>query len=331
MESKFTIAERINIKLRRLLSLQNHQLTLKTREYFLSKISDFNPGVLHAHFGPSALSILPLVRQLEIPLVTTFHGYDASSYLRNPRYLKLLQDLYSYSYIITVSEEMKVRLIESGADETKITCLYVGVPVDLFKYILRTPICVKFSAGEEIKFLQVSNFVEKKGHEYTLLAFREFLKFYVKAKLIFAGDGPLFDYVVNLADKLGLTSHVEFHGHQPSSFVAVLMKSSDCFLHHSVTAENGETEGIPTVIMEAMATGLPVISTIHAGIPELICHAQNGLIVPERDIEEYASVMKCVLNDDGTLGLAARKTILDKFNLRTSAQELIDMYNKLSR
>ena len=286
------------------------------------------PSVIHAHFGPSAIDILPIARKLSIPMITTFHGIDASAMLTSRSYVRQLQDLFSYSKIITVSKIMAERLIDYGAPSGQVECIYIGVPLDTFKFLNRRAIRDKYQNDERITFLQVSNFVEKKGHAFTLKAFAAFREKHTNSKLLLAGAGPLLRDIRDLAVKLNCTDSVVFLGHKSQDDVAELMAQADCFLHHSVTASNGDQEGIPTVIMEAMATGLPVISTYHSGIPELIDNGVNGYLVGERDVDEYIEVMGKITEDDGSLGILARETVEREFDMDKLLNRVIRIYER---
>lgn len=321
--------ERILNKIYKTIGIRYLSLNRQSSNYFLSALKKENPSLIHAHFGPSALEILPIAKRLAIPMVTTFHGFDASKLLIDKNYTNQLKDLFSYSYVLTVSESMKNQLIAFGAPRNRTKCAYIGVPVEKFKQQNRTPLLKKFRANEEIIFLQVSNFVEKKGHQYTLAAFSELLDFYSDAKLLFAGDGPLREQMEALATELNIRHAIEFLGHKNTNDVIELMKNADCFVHHSITSSNGDKEGIPTVLMEAMASGLPVISTIHAGIPELVQTQVNGYLVEEKDIRAYVSSLRTVLEDDGIIGINARETIEEKFNMDKQIKLLIATYNEI--
>lgn len=327
--SRRNLNEKVMNKLRNRIGFRYTSLSKQSSNYFLTVLNKEKPSLIHAHFGPSALEILPLAKHLSIPMVTTFHGFDASSMLNNHCYIKQLKELFAYSFVITVSEAMRSELIALGSPQSRTSCAYIGVPVDKFKQHSRTPIIEKIRANLPINFLQVSNFVEKKGHEYTLTAFSELLKYCPNAKLQLAGDGPLKEKMEYLADELDIRNAVDFLGHMDTNEVIKLMEKGDCFVHHSVTALNGDKEGIPTVLMEAMASGLPVISTMHAGIPELILTKVNGYLVEEKNIEEYVNTLRSVLEDDGSIGVSARETVESKFNMNKQIQLLTLMYEKL--
>lgn len=299
------------------------------RSFWGKVLRENNIELIHAHFGNQAIEILPLAKSLSIPLLVTFHGADASNMLRNPHYVKALGPLFDYAYVIAVSQTMAERLRRYGANPARMRVHYIGAPVEDFEFVDRPSVRRKSSKREEIVFLQVSNFVEKKGHIYTLEAFGRLLESYSNAKLLLAGDGPLREKVERRADSLGIADKVEFLGAVRKDRVIELMRASDVFVHHSVTAQNGNQEGLPTVLMEAMATGLPVVTTRHAGIPELVVDGENGFLVEERDIDGYAARLRDCLEADERIPLRAAATARERFNLQRQTRKLEKIYGGL--
>ncbi len=325
-----TLAERIIGRLRRILF----------SKYIISSRSQFHAWkhaavahrirLIHAHFGPDALEILPVAKSLKIPLLVTFHGYDASRLLRNRTYCRQLKHLFEYAEIIAVSELIQSRLVGLGADPKRVHLLHIGVPSNP-KAIQRKPICEKIAAQQDVVFLQISSFVEKKGHYYTLSAFAELVKECNNCRLILAGDGPLRVKMEELAIALGISDRVSFPGWLMGDQAKWdLLERCDIFVHHSVTASDGDQEGIPTAILEAMQTGMPVITSRHAGIPELIIDGVNGYLVNERDIANYVMKMKQVISaPTAELISNAKSTIIDRFNLETQNQKLSHIYRRI--
>ena len=129
-----------------------------------------------------------------------------------------------------------------------------------------------------------------------------------------------------LVSRKDLANRVRFEGLVDRVGVARLMSKADVFVHHSVTPDDGSMEGLPTVLMEAMATGLPVLSTIHAGIPELVTNGVDGFLVAERDVDEYVDRMDALATLDGRSGKRARAKIENTFNMKTQNEKLIDIY-----
>jgi glycosyltransferase involved in cell wall biosynthesis len=257
------------------------------------KIANFSPDVIHCHFGYEALRVIDNLnkKNILIPLVISFHGYDASQMLRKKSYVKKLKELFenrSDVYAIYVTKHFQKRLLDSGIalNGSNSMLLYYGVNIDQFQRCSRAP-------RNPFVFLQVSSFAQKKGHKYTVEAFRQFVKANpgVNCRLVFAGDGPLRSVVEAMVDKYGLRKKVIFKGWIAPDEAVALMEEASVFVHHSITAENGDQEGIPNAIIEAMAMELPVLSTYHSGIPELMSNGENGFLVEERDIHTYAQRM----------------------------------------
>jgi colanic acid/amylovoran biosynthesis glycosyltransferase len=321
--------EQIGSRFRRLTNGRDWEISRGASGDFHAAISRCKPDLIHAHFGPSGLAILPFAIKQRIPLLTTFHGFDASSYLKRSIYKRDLAHLFDYSEIVTVSRSMRQSLIQLGANPARTHCRYIGVPITSFVMPIRRSIAEKVARKEKIRFLQVSNFVEKKGHEFTVHAFAELTRSFPTCELLFVGSGPLVPKVMELVGELNLEEQVRILKHQDSNTVAALMRDADCFVHHSVTSANGDMEGIPTVLMEAMACGLPVISTKHSGIPELFDNGLDGLLVNERDIGQYVEAMYTVLNDHGQLGSRARLKVEQMFDIAACSLELGDLYDAI--
>ena len=304
-------------------------LSPKQEKYFFEIINSHGVKLVHAHFGPSAIEILPVVKKLNIPLLVTFHGYDASSLLNKKRYLRDLNGVLEYASIITVSDYMSDKLKSLKPKQKNLYRLYYGIDLEKFPFVERKPLIRKFNDGEEIICLQISNFTEKKGHQYTVRAFSELLKKYSRCKLILGGTGELLGQIKSLTSKLGIEDKVQFVGKVNPGDVFMYMKKSDLFFHHSITASDGDQEGIPNVIMEAMATGLPVISTYHAGIPELIQDGVDGFLVKEKDISGYAASMIRALSSDQNISYNALKKVKKEFNLELQSKKLFEIYTKI--
>lgn len=284
---------------------------------------------IHTHFGTSAVDLLPLVKATRLPLVVTFHGADASSSLNDRGYVEKLKEVFEYSHVVTVSKLMAERLMSLGADRSRTFVHYIGAPVEDFDYVERKELRLKKEAGELITCLQVSNFVEKKGHVYTVEAFRNLARHYPNSRLVLAGDGPLRGHIERHCADLGLVDKVTFVGAVSKPQVIDLMAGADIFLHHSVTARDGDQEGIPTAIMEAMATGLVVLSTFHSGIPELVEDGKSGFLVPERDVEAYTRKLIGALDLGSEISRQAASTIRTNFNQTKQNEALKAIYRQV--
>ncbi|MDO8684591.1 MAG: glycosyltransferase [Armatimonadota bacterium] len=302
--------------------------------YLHSHICEKGFDLAHAHFGPGALRIYPVLRRLDIPLLVSFHGYDVSSWFRYRGYTEAIISLMSRREVhgITVSNKMREALSNRGINVKRIAPLHPGIDTTFFDSRL-----VKTNRNpREFVFLQISNMVEKKGHEYTLAAFARAISSLPpdldkKPALVIAGNGPLRGWLKTLAARLGLSEWVRFAGPVDREQARDMMTGADMFVHHSVTASSGDQEGLPSALMEAMAMGLPILSTRHSGIPELVRERVDGILVDEKDVSGYAEAMRLAFI--GKMNwhdpAASRRRIIEEYDLVSQSKRLLDMYAKI--
>ncbi|MEP3387662.1 MAG: glycosyltransferase [Reichenbachiella sp.] len=296
-------------------------------QFIENYIKKNNIKLIHAHFGHHGIKMLPIARKLKIPLIVTLHGVDITVYTKNKAYVKSLSKLAEYALILCVSKNIQDRLSLLNIKPNKKTLHYIGIPLEKFPFLKRTPLKVKVGRGDRIVFCQVSRIEEKKGIKYSLLAFSEVLKIYPNLEYHIAGDGTLLKELKKLTKTLQISDKVKFLGSVTSDEVAELFTKSDVFLHHSITAKNGDQEGLPTVIGEAMSTGLIVLSTNHSGIPDLITDGENGFLVDEKDVGTYVEKLKDILNiSDSSMSLAAKERVDKFFNLNKQNLLLSEIY-----
>ncbi|UCG75344.1 MAG: glycosyltransferase [Gemmatimonadota bacterium] len=264
-----------------------------------------------AEFGPNGVRVARACRAAGVPLIVHFHGFDVyrEGTLRayGDRYRSLFK---SAAAIVAVSSHMERRLVELGAPRAKVHCNPCGVDVSLFDQAepaLAPP-----------RFLSVGRFVNKKGPLLTILAFSRALEEAPDARLIMVGDGPLWEGAQRLATALGLEHRISFPGSCSHREVMQLMQSARAFVQHSVVAYDEDSEGTPVAVLEAGASGLPVVGTRHAGIADAVLHDETGLLVEEGDVEGMASYMLRVARDPpaaGALGRRAREHVARHYSM----------------
>jgi colanic acid/amylovoran biosynthesis glycosyltransferase len=241
---------------------------------------------------------LEVADSLNIPIWGHAHGYDVSKNLLDERWCLKYKDYNDAAGVITVNRISKERLIERGIAEHKIHIVPCGVDVPLiFPRLGQTP------DSTPVRCLAVGRMVRKKAPLLLLKSFHQACEKSPKLHLNFVGDGELMDEVIVFIDKYHLASNVTLHGSRSHEYVKRLMKDSDIFLQHSIVdPETGDEEGLPVAVLEAMAYGLPVISTRHAGIPDAVIEGQTGLLVNEGDTINMA---KHIINlvEDASLRL----------------------------
>ncbi len=316
------------IYLARMLTGRYTMLSRAQKSAWRRALVDHSVRLVHAHFGNYGLDMLELTRDLGIPLVVTFHGFDASSLLRVKSYARELRELFRYAHVVTVSGDMARRLDPFGVDHSSLDVHYIGVPVENFDFVERIPVAKKIADAKPLHFVQVSNFVEKKGHRYTIEAFARYFSRHDGHVLTLAGDGPWKAPAEALCRARGIAERVRFPGMLVPAEVSELMRDADVFVHHSVTTASGEMEGIPTVMMEAMSRGLVVISTLHSGIPELVADKQEGYLVAERDVDAYVECLESLGRTDPGMPARARARIEASFDIHRQNEILVDIYRK---
>ncbi len=270
-----------------------------------------------AEYGTTAVGVLNVCRNLNLPLIAHFHGFDASVHLVIEKNLKAYQQLFDYaSSIIVVSRSMEKKLLGLGCPTSKLVYT-VCAPDDAF-------FDVKPNYSKQ-QFVGIGRFVDKKAPYYTLLAFQKTLLNHPDAQMIIGGDGPLLNTCNNLVKYLKIKKNVLLPGHITPGQYREYLKESIGYVQHSITAENGDMEGTPVGILEAGAAGLPVISTIHAGIPDVIIHGRTGLLCKEHDVEQMAAHMEQLLNDKQLaikLGTAGKENIRNNFSMEQHLEVL---------
>lgn len=323
-----SIPEKIGTRVYRIAKGKHAALSPFQSSFYRRVLQDRRVRLIHAHFGPYGLDMLPIAKRLGIPLVVTFHGFDASTLLSDSRYTAQLRELFEYAHVITASADFHETLQKIGATPERLEIHHIGVPVEDFQFVNRTPLRDKAQRGDVVRFLQVSNFVEKKGHRYTVEAFSRFLSRYDNAELVFAGDGPLRPAIESMCREKNLGRQVRFVGRVTTREIVPLMSEADVFLHHSVTASDGDKEATTTVIAEAMATGLVVVSTLHGGIPEMITDGIEGFLVEERDVASYVDKLIGLLDCGPEIAVRASERIRENFNLSKQNAILKDIYTR---
>ena len=271
-----------------------------------------------AEFGPSGVAVLEACQQLNLPLVVHFHGFDLSVRRVLERYASAYAEMFRQAdAFIAVSRAMQRNLIERGAPPERVHYNPCGVDCELFGGA--SP------ADVQPLVLAVGRFVEKKGPQLTLTAFAEVLRQYPEARLRMIGDGPLLGECQRLSGSLSIDHAVTFLGTQPHHLVAAEMRRARLFTQHSIEAASGDTEGTPVAILEAGASGLPVVSTRHGGIPDVVIDNETGLLVEEGDVAGMARRMLRLLRDPtlaALLGSAARRRVELHFSAARSTDRL---------
>ncbi len=304
-----------------------------------SRIARVEPKLIHAHFGTGGVTALPLARKLNIPLVVTFHGFDATvsedrarlrymggnvhsilNFLSFRLYIKKRRLLMEEAALtLAVSDFIKGKLIERGFPENKIIRHYIGVDTHRFApdpSIRRLPVV-----------LFVGRMVEVKGLEHLIQAMKLVQGDHPYIELVAIGDGPLRASLESMAGRI--LKKYRFLGTQPQENVIDWMRKARVLAAPGVTASNGATEGFGLVTCEALAMETPVAGFRSGGIPEAVSHGKTGLLATEGNTEELANNIIRLFDDETmwkSFGANGRERALDKFDLKKQTAELEELY-----
>lgn len=299
---------------------------LRALQTILSKTA---ASLLHIYFGQIAVHLLPLIRSWKKPSIVSFHGADVTVDMNKPAYREATRQMLDAVKLVLVrSESLRRAVIDLGCDEGKIEIQRTGIPLDEFPFRERNFV----TAETEWRFVQAGRLIEKKGLPVTLRAFALFLGQHPSANLTIAGEGPLLGELQKLAGELNIDHRVSFTGFVSQEQLREIYDESHIFVHPSLTGHDGNQEGIPNSMLEAMASGLPVFATHHGGIPEAIENGVSGVLVPERDHEKLAAALLDTVKDPGFLSRTALNGagfVRKNFDLRAQAQRLEDTYLKV--
>lgn len=290
-----------------------------------------NVGLIHARFGTTGTKLLGVKKKLKLPMLTSFHGFDLPSNKRTrKKYGKKMKQLFKKGELFTAtSKNMKRILVKYGCPKKKIIVHHSGIDVNHFAFKAR-----KMPKDNKIYILSVGRLVEKKGMDYLIKAFHKLRKKYPHVYLRIAGDGELRKKLKRQVRRLRLKNRVTFLGELTHEEVAKEMQKCHFFVLASHKDRNGNQEGIPNVIKEAMASGMPVISTRHAGIPELVKDGKSGYLVPEKNSKAlYKAMVKLIRHPEKweKMGKAGREIVEESFNMDKQIEKLEAIYKRLLR
>jgi colanic acid/amylovoran biosynthesis glycosyltransferase len=261
-----------------------------------------------AEYGHHGSNMAPIGAELGIPVFAYWRGFDASKRLGSPlRILSYRAALPRLAGYFAVSRSLLDNLAAQGIRHPNAHVIPSGVDTARF-----AP-----GANDPHLIVAIGRLIPKKRPDLTIEAFGRLAGSFPAHRLEIVGDGPLRSPCEAAIERLGLTGRVTLHGFQPHDAVRDLLARAALFLQHSVTDDDGNEEGLPIAIQEAMASGAAVVSTRHAGISDAVDHGRNGLLVAENDLEGYVAAIRSLLADDGArarLAAAAREKAEAQFD-----------------
>ena len=279
-----------------------------------------NLDVLHAHFNsPSTHVAMLMSKKLGIPFTFTVHAFDL---FVNPNVKVLKKRVEEAKAVVAISNFNK-----------QIVCNLTGIEPEKVHVIRACPMLNKFKAVKSqngsFTAVTVARLVEKKGIKYAILAIKELVKDYPNIQYNIVGSGPLEGELRALVGLCGLEQNVAFLGHLDDESLIEELRRATMFILPCICTKNGDMDGIPVSLMEAMYLELPVISTKISGIPELIEDNQEGILIKPKDCKQLSDAIKTLLDNEKMrikLGKNGKKKIETTFNINTETAKLVDVW-----
>jgi colanic acid/amylovoran biosynthesis glycosyltransferase len=284
--------------------------------------------IILCHFGRNGLKA-NLLRDLgltQAKIVVVFHGYDISLYLAIHGQ-DIYQDLFSQVDLVQpISQHWERKLLDLGCPKNKILVHHMGIDCNKFQYRAEQP------SSSQIHLVSIARLVAKKGLQYSIQAVAQLIPRYPNLEYQIIGDGVLKEDLEQLIKQLNITKNVKLLGWRQQPEVAAIIAQADILLAPSITSQDGDCEGIPVSLMESMARGLPVISTYHSGIPELIENGVSGYLLPERDITNLATKIEHLITNPELrqkMGQAGRQKVETDYNIQILNDRLVQILQQL--
>lgn len=283
--------------------------------------------IAHAHFGPLGNLLASILSSgFDFKFITTFHGYDINICPQKYGH-DYYDELFKKENLFTANTEFtKGQMVKLGCDENKVEILPVGLKIEKFHFRPRT-----LPEEGTVNILTIARLVEKKGHQYAIKAFAKVAAEYPNVHYTIVGDGPLKDELNKLVADLNLQGRITFIDSLVQDEIIDYLNDSHIFVLASVTSANGDMEGQGLVLQEAQATGLPVVSTLHNGIPDGVLDGRSGFLVPEKNVDALAEKI-CYLIENHTLwpemGAVGRSFVENKYDTKLLNKKLLDIYKR---
>ncbi len=285
--------------------------------------------IIHGQFGYDGLNGMFLrdIGAIKGKLVTTFRGFDISTYVQQ-KGDRIYNQLFSTGdFFLTNCDFFRRRLLKLGCDEKKVVVYYSGIDCRRFAFTPRYP-----SADGMIRIATTGRLVEKKGIEYCIRAIAKLAKVNPNLEYNIIGEGPLREDFQQLIHNLDVDNIVKLLGEKHQQEIIEILNNSHIFIAPSVTAKDGNQDAPINVLKEAMAMGLPVISTYHGGIPELVENGISGFLVPERDTDALAEKLSYLIEHPeiwSQMSQAGRAYVEQHFDMHKLNDELVKIYQQL--
>lgn len=291
----------------------------------IDKLAADKPDLVHAYYGHKAVGYLPMLKEWGGPFVVSFHGVDVAKDMDQPEHVAAMKEVLERAELVMArSQSLLERVAAIGCPPEKLRLNRTPIPMDHLQATVRTP-----PANGEWRLVQACRLIAKKGLFTAIKAMEEVVKHHPKAKYLLCGTGPQEAKLREEVAKRGLSANVELLGWLSQEQLLAEYQRAHVFLHPSELTKDSDQEGIPNSMLEAMATGLPVVATQHGGIPEAVTNGRDGLLVPEKSPGLLADAILQVMNDPGllaALSTEAARSVRQNFEAGAQIAKMEDVY-----
>lgn len=283
------------------------------------------PHLVHVYYGHKAVGFLPMLRDWGGPWIVSFHGVDVAKHMEEKDYLKKLQAVFAEARLVLArSQSLLEKLAELGCPPDKLRLNRTPIPMDHLPPVQR-----EAPPDGHWRMVQACRLIPKKGILTTLEAMDRVGAINPGAKYILCGEGPMKEQIEHYVRDYSLHRHVEVRGWLPQDALRDEYYQSHIFVHASETTPDNDQEGIPNSMLEAMATGMPVIATQHGGIPEAVTDGYDGFLVPERNSHALSTAMTRLMHDPALYAEMSRnaaESVRANFGAEQQIANLEDLY-----
>ena len=294
----------------------------------LRELERVQARAMHIYFGHIGVHLLPLMAISPIPIIVSFHGADAMVDLDKKAYRVAMQTmLQKVALVLVRSQSLADRLIALDCPAEKIRIHRTGIPLDQFPFRQRTP-----PADGAWKLVQACRLIPKKGLHTSLRAFAKFQERYPQASFTIAGEGALREDLIDFARTMDPPLNVNFTGFLQQEKLRELFAEAHFFLHPSEIGRDGNQEGVPNSMLEAMASGVPPLATFHGGIPEAVENGVSGILAKEGDHETLAAGLLSLAENREryeAMSREAARAVREKFELSAQIATLESFYDEV--
>jgi len=291
----------------------------------IDKLKADNPALVHAYYGHKAVGYLPMLKEWGGPFVVSFHGVDVAKDMDKPEHVAAMQEVFERAeFVMARSQSLLERVAQIGCPREKLRLNRTPIPMAHLQASMRTP-----PVNGEWRLVQACRLIAKKGLLTAIAAMEQVVQQHPKAKYLICGTGPQEAKLREEIAKRGLTANVELLGWLSQEQLLAEYQRARLFLHPSELTKESDQEGIPNSMLEAMATGLPVVATQHGGIPEAVTSGRDGLLVPEKSPDQLATAILQLMNDPtqlAAMSTEAARSVRENFEAGAQIAKMEDIY-----